>query len=325
MATTENNYTGDNSTVLYSFSFQYIDTTDIKVSLDGVVKTLTTHYTLANATQIQFGSAPGTGVKIRIYRDTDTDNKKATFFSGSAIRSQDLNENLDQTLYAVQEAKRDVADFPTDHWNVTTETLDSSETFVDSDSYVMTAAAIQDRIDATSPALVDTTRVAKAGDTMTGNLIIDNAKEIRWSEADANGSHYIGWKAPAAVTANKTFTLPDGFPSVSGHALKSDTSGVMSWGTAGGAAGPGTDQIFWENDQTCSDDSSFEGYQGGSWGAVGGGATGPAGNAVFWENDQTVTDDYTITNNKNAGSFGPIAVAAGKTVTVGAGEVWTVV
>ena len=45
MATTENNYTGDNSTVLYSFSFQYIDTTDIKVSLDGVVKTLTTHYT----------------------------------------------------------------------------------------------------------------------------------------------------------------------------------------------------------------------------------------------------------------------------------------
>ena len=57
----------------------------------------------------------------------------------------------------------------------------------------------------------------------------------------------------------------------------------------------------------------------------GGGATGPAGNAVFWENDQSVTDDYTITNNKNAGSFGPITVAAGKTVTVGAGEVWTVV
>ena len=288
MATTENNYTASGSQTLYSFTFPYIDTTDIKVSVDDVVKTLTTHYTLASATQIQFNTAPSASAKIRIYRDTDTDNKKATFFSGSAIRSQDLNEDFDQVLYSVQEMKGEVADFPTDHWNVTTETLDSSEAFVDSDSYVMTAKAIQDRIDATSPALFDATKVAKAGDTMTGDLILDNAKEIRWSEADANGSHYIGWKAPAAVTANKTFTLPDGFPSVSGHALKSDTSGVMSWGTAGGAAGPGSDQIFWENDQTCS-------------------------------------DDYTITNNKNAGSFGPITVAAGKTVTVGAGEVWTVV
>jgi len=288
MATTENNYTASGSQTLYSFTFPYIDTTDIKVSVDDVVKTLTTHYTLASATQIQFNTAPSASAKIRIYRDTDTDNKKATFFSGSAIRSQDLNEDFDQVLYSVQEMKADVADFPTDHWNVTTETLASSETFVDSDDYVMTAAAIQDRIDATSPALFDSTKVAKSGDTMTGDLILDNAKEIRWSEADANGSHYIGWKAPAAVTANKTFTLPDGFPSVSGHALKSDTSGVMSWGTAGGAVGPGTDQIFWEN-------------------------------------DQTVSDDYTITNNKNAGSFGPITVASGKTVTVGAGEVWTVV
>ena len=42
-------------------------------------------------------------------------------------------------------------------------------------------------------------------------------------------------------------------------------------------------------------------------------------------NEQTVDHDYTIPNNQNAGSFGPITVQAGKTVTVGAGEVWTVV
>lgn len=46
---------------------------------------------------------------------------------------------------------------------------------------------------------------------------------------------------------------------------------------------------------------------------------------IFWENDQTVTVDYTITNGKNAGSFGPITIASGVTVTVGAGETWTVV
>ena len=46
---------------------------------------------------------------------------------------------------------------------------------------------------------------------------------------------------------------------------------------------------------------------------------------IFWENDQTVTTDYTITSGKNAGSFGPITINTGVTVTVGAGEVWTVV
>ena len=109
---------------------------------------------------------------------------------------------------------------------------------------------------------------------------------------------------------------------LTGEVIHNYTSSTqMPAGTTAQRPGSPTNGDFRYN----SDDSSFEGYQGGSWGAVGGGATGPAGNAVFWENDQTVTDDYTITNNKNAGSFGPIAVATGKTVTVGAGEVWTVV
>ena len=57
------------------------------------------------------------------------------------------------------------------------------------------------------------------------------------------------------------------------------------------------------------------------------GATGgnSGGNAVFWENEQTVTHDYTITNNRNAGSFGPITINSGITVTVGSGEYWTIV
>ena len=46
---------------------------------------------------------------------------------------------------------------------------------------------------------------------------------------------------------------------------------------------------------------------------------------VFWENAQAVTADYTITNNYNAGSFGPITINNGVTVTVGSGEIWTIV
>jgi len=107
MATTSNSFTGNNSTVDFAFTFPYLKSTDIKVSLDEVVQTLTTHYTLHNATTIRFVSAPGTGVKIKIYRDTASAELAATFYPGSAIRSSDLNDNYTQNLYVTQEAEND--------------------------------------------------------------------------------------------------------------------------------------------------------------------------------------------------------------------------
>ena len=107
MATTSNSYTGNNSTVDYSFTFPYQNSTDIKVSVDEVLQELTTHYTLHNATTIRFGTAPATGKKIKIYRDTDSSKLAATFYPGSAIRSSDLNDNYTQNLYVTQEAEND--------------------------------------------------------------------------------------------------------------------------------------------------------------------------------------------------------------------------
>ena len=107
MATTSNSYTGNNSTVDYSFTFPYQNTTDIKVSVDEVLQSLTTHYTLHNATTIRFGTAPATGKAIKIYRDTDSSKLAATFYPGSAIRSSDLNDNYTQNLYVSQESEND--------------------------------------------------------------------------------------------------------------------------------------------------------------------------------------------------------------------------
>jgi len=70
--------------------------------------------------------------------------------------------------------------------------------------------------------------------------------------------------------------------------------------------------------------NTFEGYTY-FWGPIAGGATGAPNNPVFWENDQTVTGDYTININKNAGTFGPVTIADGVTVTVPANSVWTIV
>lgn len=75
--------------------------------------------------------------------------------------------------------------------------------------------------------------------------------------------------------------------------------------------------------------NAFEGYNGTAWGSIGGGggggATGGGSDEIFFENDQTVSTDYTIPTGKNAGTFGPISIASGVTVTVPSGSVWTVV
>lgn len=71
--------------------------------------------------------------------------------------------------------------------------------------------------------------------------------------------------------------------------------------------------------------SRFEGYGASAWGALGGGATGGGTDQIFIENGQTVNSDYTITASNNAGTFGPITVATGVTVTVPTGSVWSIV
>ena len=57
----------------------------------------------------------------------------------------------------------------------------------------------------------------------------------------------------------------------------------------------------------------------------GGGAAGTGANQIFFQNDQTVTGSYTIPTGKNAGTFGPVSINSGVTVTVPSGSVWTVV
>ena len=110
-AVTENNYDGNGTRTNYPFTFPYLKTSDIKVSLDGVE---TSNFTFANATTIQLNNgatppvatAPANGVKIRILRETTVDNLAATFYAGSAIKSEDLNENFTQNLHVTQEVNQ---------------------------------------------------------------------------------------------------------------------------------------------------------------------------------------------------------------------------
>ena len=109
MATTFVDYTGDgNATKAFSFPSYKVE--DIKVDVDGVIKTVSTHYNITSYTttgggNVVFtsGNIPASPAAIRIFRDTDVDSAKATFTAGSSVKAGDLNNNNTQLLYAAQE------------------------------------------------------------------------------------------------------------------------------------------------------------------------------------------------------------------------------
>ena len=93
----------------YSHTIEYLKDADLKASLDGVP---TTAFTLPSGTSLKFNSAPASGVKVRIYRDTDILTPKHTFAAGSSIKANDLNKNHEQLRFRLEEEimTEDIAD-----------------------------------------------------------------------------------------------------------------------------------------------------------------------------------------------------------------------
>jgi len=99
------NHTGNGTAGPFNISFSYLSEAEVDVTVGGVLKTITTHYTFTSATQITFtsGNEPGNGVAIKFQRDTDISAKKVDFQDGSVLTETDLDTNADQVLFAQQE------------------------------------------------------------------------------------------------------------------------------------------------------------------------------------------------------------------------------
>ena len=191
MATTEVFYNGDNTDVTFTIPFEYLEESDVKVSVGGVLKTQDTDYTFSTLTEITFTTAPASGTNnVRIFRDTDINSLRNEFFAGSAIRAQDLNDDFLQTLYTVQEIEdqfvtqtngsfnnnvdmnsnriTDMAD-PVDaqdavtkqylednYFDDGTETITSAESWPDNDTTIATTASIDNRVDSKIDTAIET-------------------------------------------------------------------------------------------------------------------------------------------------------------------------
>jgi hypothetical protein len=187
MATTQNTYTGNGTNKLFNITFPYLDTTDIDVFLNGTLQTVTTQYTFANATTVEFVTAPANGATVLLSRSTDDSALQATFFPGSSIKAADLNYNFDQVLYLSQETANNAANQST--------------------------AGLQAQITAANNTSNNAITIATAANT-TANGIAGTA-----NTALSNSSAAVSTANAASVTATNAETTANAISAVANAAL----------------------------------------------------------------------------------------------------------
>ena len=190
-------YTGDGTTVLYTFPFEYEAQSDVKVGfLDDdtneyveVAQDDANHpWSFDNATTIRFTTAPTSSEEFKIYRNTTIDY--AVFSPGSSIRAQDLNDNFDQIQMAIEEgrcADENIRDYVDENYlklggaNITTEAEQIAGTVPDDDTHVLSNAASIERHD-------NIVNPTNPGDqSQEGKLWIDSSTErIQYWNDDIN-------------------------------------------------------------------------------------------------------------------------------------------
>ena len=243
MATTFVDYTGDGNATK-AFSFPSIQESDIKVEVDGVTKTTSTHYNITSYTttgggNVVFtaGNIPTSPAKIRIFRDTNVDVAKATYVAGSSVKAADLNANHKQLLFAAQEEQNNLASVTTTSPGLMTAAdktkLDGIETAATADQ---TASEIRTLVESASDSNVFTDadhsklNAIEAGATADQTAseirtLVDNASDSNVF-TDAEKSKLAGISAGAGATtfANLSDT-PANFTGAAGKTVKVNSSG----------------------------------------------------------------------------------------------------
>jgi len=243
MATTFVEYTGDGNATK-AFSFPSIQESDVKVEVDGVTKTTSTHYNITSYTttgggNVVFtaGNIPTSPAKIRILRDTNVDVAKATYVAGSSVKAADLNANHEQLLFAAQEEQNNLASVTTTSPGLMTAAdktkLDGIETAATADQ---TASEIRTLVESASDSNVFTDadhsklNAIEAGATADQTAseirtLVDNASDSNVF-TDAEKSKLAGISAGAGATtfANLSDT-PANFTGAAGKTVKVNSSG----------------------------------------------------------------------------------------------------
>ena len=213
MATTSNTYTGNGSNRLFSITFPYLNTTDIDVYLNGTLQTVTTQYTFANATTVEFVTAPSNGATVLLKRSTDDTALAATFFAGSSIRAADLNDNFDQVLYLAQETNNNVANAVAGQ--IPDGTITNAKLAVDSvaSSNIIDGAIVNADVNASAGITAGKLSFTQAGTGATARTIDSKLKDVvsvKDFGAIGNGVANDSAAIQAAIDTGKKVYIPSG-------------------------------------------------------------------------------------------------------------------
>ena len=119
MATYTDTTGSGSSTTEFNFTFPTIKDSDVKVALNDIIqattkyavdtsgtpKKITFNNTSITASLQESNGAPKSGVIVRVFRDSgvESGDKRVTFQAGSAIKSADLNNIYEHSLYGLEE------------------------------------------------------------------------------------------------------------------------------------------------------------------------------------------------------------------------------
>ena len=286
MAIVQNLYTGNGSTVLFPFSFPYLEEDHIFVSLNG---TLTTAFTFPNASTVQFNTAPAVGVAIRIFRETPLDQPEAVFAGGSTIRASDLNRNNDQLLYVAQES----------NFEAESATTTANTALVNSTTAISTAngaVSTANTASANASAAVSTANTANSNASAavsTANTASTNASNAvtTANTASSNASAAVSTANTALSTANAATATANTASATATTASTNASAAVTTANTATTTAG---NAVTTANNAVTTANS----------------AVTTAGNAVTTANNTVTTANNAVTTANTAVSTANAAASA---------------
>ena len=350
-------YTANGTNRNFSFSFPYLDTKHIKVSIDGVE---TSDFTFLNSNTIQLNTAPAGGSVVKVFRKTPQASVPVDFTDGSILLERDLDLMATFNLYVGQEATdaaeasiylnalgkwegknlrlthladpEDPTDAATKRWVEARTAADVAATSASATASANSAAASQSSANsAASSARVASTKAAEASTSAT------NAANSA-AAASTSASIASGKASAAATSASNAAASATAAAAAATNAANASrlTVGTVTTGAAGSSAsvtitGAAGSQVL--NITIPRGDTGLQGPQGPKGETGPQGPQGPAGTgtgdvlgpgAAVTTNALVQWSDTTGTRVKAAGLSGLVKLTSGVPSAAVAGKDYVV-